>query len=239
MTTDRVYKKNNISGIIKFLAMVGMVSVILLKRSEIINIFRPILSDNKEKTITNYEQREVLDVKPFDLTPKVLDDSTGATNRPNMIKELPDHEIRQNVEMNGSDYFAKLEDEKDWPIGPHGWPEPPEEFKTRPLMKIKNGAVLDAEDQNFVDTARRGWTVIFKVGDTYYGYRGSDDYWDGREIVRCEPNKNGIIMPTDDIILDVGVGNKESFNELLGYIVTNDSLVNQITGGRKIKDSLK
>ena len=218
-------------------AVMGM-SLFACKKAETINTYKPIQSDYVEQTINESEQRATLDVKPFDLTPKVLDNSTGATNRPNMIKELPDHEIR-NTYINGTEYFAKLEDEKDWPIGPHGWPEPPEEFKTRPLMKIKNGAVLDAEDQNFVDTARRGWTVIFKVGDTYYGYRGSDDYWDGREIVRCEPNKNGIIMPTDDIILDVDGSNKESFNELLGYIVTNDSLVNQITGGRKIKNSLK
>ena len=89
-----------------------------------------------------------------DIAVRVLNDQTGDIDR--KLGDRPGYKLvankavgNGNLEMCGY-YIATLEDAASWPIGPHGWEEPPEDFKHRTIIEYKAGKVLDDYARNFL-----------------------------------------------------------------------------------------
>lgn len=238
--------------IIGLICLVVLVTVAFALYIEIIKSMSP--KDNKiPDHIYNYELLKVprtaeererilrgdytgIDFVTYDdIAVKVLDDKSGLIDR--KLGDRPGHELNHwasgDQETWGS-YTATLEDLQSWSIGPHGYQEPPEDFKIR-ISADPKGEVSDDYLRKFIDITRACWTVVVEIDGKRYGIQGCDlPGHNSRTVVSLNYTDDTI---TKELLLVDGK-NKSDMITLLSIALGNDDLVKKFTGGAKIKNNI-
>ena len=248
MLVKNYVKKAAIVGI----AAVAGISLFACKKAEApipkadirIDVDADISDGNKINEKTQLTREQILrgeytekdNVTMDDIKVVVLDKNTGEIDR--HLGERPGHKLNSwqsgdETEIWGS-YIATLEDVKSWPIGPHGWQEPPEDFKIRTRAYGKEGVELNDYTKNLFEKVRTAWVVNVEINGKLYALHGVDAAGDHRRSISTT-DKNG---NPDMELLVVDGKNKTDWLHLLALAIGNDKIVEGIAGGMPIKNNV-
>ena len=135
-------------------------------------------------------------------------------------------------------YAVNIGDEKNWEIGPNGYPNPPEELKERTPVTWKDGAKIPDNQMEFIKRTQMSWIISYQIDGKLYQISGSDRVGSGRTVYLVEPGTDCDSGIPPKILMEVSNKNKSTNEELLIMCISNDDIVKQIKKGAPIKDSL-